>query len=67
VVNELMVPVQHPVIGRTRITGTPVRLSNNPSVELQPAPVLGQHTDDILSELGYSEQRIADLRKAEVI
>jgi len=65
--NEMMVPIEHPVVGRTRIVGTPVRLSETPSVPLKPAPTLGQHTDEILGELGYSPELIAELREAEVI
>jgi crotonobetainyl-CoA:carnitine CoA-transferase CaiB-like acyl-CoA transferase len=67
IANEMMVPLEHPVVGRTRIMGTPVRLSDTPSVPLRPAPTLGQHTDDILAELGYGPDRIAELREAEVI
>jgi len=44
-----------------------VRLSDTPSVELRPAPTLGQHTDEILEELGYPPERIAMLRETEVI
>jgi crotonobetainyl-CoA:carnitine CoA-transferase CaiB-like acyl-CoA transferase len=44
-----------------------VQLSETPSVPLTPAPTLGQHTDEILTELGYSPERIAELREAEVI
>jgi crotonobetainyl-CoA:carnitine CoA-transferase CaiB-like acyl-CoA transferase len=65
--NEMMVTVDHPVVGRTHIVGTPVQLSETPSVPLTPAPTLGQHTDEILGELGYSRERIAELRAAEVI
>jgi len=63
----LMVEVDHPVVGRTHIAGTAVQLSEMPSVRLQPAPTLGQHTDEILGELGYSPDRISELREAEVI
>jgi crotonobetainyl-CoA:carnitine CoA-transferase CaiB-like acyl-CoA transferase len=67
VANEMIVPVDHPVVGRTRIMGVPVRLSKTPSVPLSAAPLLGEHTDAILNELGYSPERIATLREAGVI
>ena len=65
--NEMMVPLDHPVVGPTRIVGVPVKLSRTPSTPLRPAPLLGEHTDEILGELGYSRERIAELRAAEVI
>jgi formyl-CoA transferase len=67
IANDMVVPVEHPVVGRTRITGTPVHLSKNPSVPLKAAPVLGEHTEAILTELGYTPDRIAGLQQAEVI
>lgn len=67
IANDMIVPVGHPVVGRTHIAGTPVRLSDLPSVPLQPAPTLGQHTDEILGELGCTPERIAELREAGVI
>jgi len=67
VANEMMVPVQHPVAGRTRIVGVAVRLSDTRHEPLRPAPTLGQHTEEVLSELGYPAQRIEELRQLEVI
>jgi len=67
IANEMIVPVDHPVVGRTHIMGTPVRLSEMPSVPLRPAPTLGQQTDEIMEELGYPPERIAELRAAKVL
>ena len=67
VANELMVEVNHPVVGRTHIAGTTVRLSDMPPVPLKAAPTLGEQTDGILADLGYSPERIVELRAAEVI
>lgn len=65
--NDMMVSLHHSVAGKTRVIGTPVRLSANPPRELKPAPQLGEHCEEILLELGYTRGRVEELRNAEVI
>ena len=64
---EMAVPVDHPVAGRTRVLGIPIKLSDTPARIRRPAPTLGQHTDEVLSELGYDAAAIGRLRAERVI
>jgi crotonobetainyl-CoA:carnitine CoA-transferase CaiB-like acyl-CoA transferase len=64
---EMAVPVDHPVAGRTRVLGIPIKLSRTPGRIRRPAPTLGQHTDEVLGELGYDAEAIGRLRAARVI
>jgi crotonobetainyl-CoA:carnitine CoA-transferase CaiB-like acyl-CoA transferase len=48
---EMVVPIEHPVAGATRTLGTPVKLTGTPAAIRRPAPVLGQHGDEIRREL----------------
>ena len=64
---EMVVELEHPVAGMLRMLGTPLKLSAQPAGIRRPPPVLGQHTDEILAEAGYSAGRIAELREAGVI
>jgi crotonobetainyl-CoA:carnitine CoA-transferase CaiB-like acyl-CoA transferase len=48
--------------GDTRVAASPLRLSDTPVSYRLPPPGLGEHTDEVLAELGYSGQQIADLR-----
>lgn len=57
----IVAPVEHPVLGRIALVGQPVHLSRTPSAVTQPAPEKGEHTRDILAELGYTADRIDDL------
>ncbi len=59
--------VQHPRRGRVRVVGLPVRLSETPGRIKGPAPELGEHTTEVLRELGYSWEEIAALAADEVI
>jgi formyl-CoA transferase/CoA:oxalate CoA-transferase len=61
---EMVVPITHPIAGPTRVIGTPIKLSETPGSVRTPPPTLGQHTDDVLEELGYDRERIAGLRAA---
>lgn len=59
--------LQHPTAGPVQVIGSPVKLSDTPATVRTPPPVLGQHTDTILTELGFAPDAIAALRSARTI
>ena len=62
----LFVEADDPVVGRTRIPRHPALFDSTPAQLAGPAPALGQHTTDVLSQLGRSDQE-GELRQAGVI
>ena len=58
----------HPVAGSIRMTGPPVRMSDTPGTVRTPAPLLGEHTEEILRDrLGMKAEEIARLKNAGII
>ncbi len=65
---NMLVEVEQPQIGRVKIAGSPIRLSETPGEVYAPAPLLGEHTGEILKNLlDYSDEDIAHLKDDGVI
>jgi crotonobetainyl-CoA:carnitine CoA-transferase CaiB-like acyl-CoA transferase len=61
--HELVREYDHPELGKLRMAGQPVVFSDTPTRDPGRAPLLGEHTDAILRELGYDDAGITDLRR----
>jgi crotonobetainyl-CoA:carnitine CoA-transferase CaiB-like acyl-CoA transferase len=59
---EMVVEVDHPTLGHLRALGSPIKLSGTPADPRRRAPLLGEHTDQILRQAGYSVEEIDALR-----
>ncbi|NMC31517.1 MAG: CoA transferase [Veillonellaceae bacterium] len=63
---EMIVEVEHPVAGHLKMAGLPVKMSATPGAIERPAPLLGQHTAELLKEiLGWDEEKTAKFFAAE--
>ena len=59
--------VPHPTIGELKMLGIPFKLSDTPAAVRRPPPLLGEHTDEVLGELGLDAAAIAKLRNEKVV
>jgi crotonobetainyl-CoA:carnitine CoA-transferase CaiB-like acyl-CoA transferase len=62
-------PMESPALGTINIVGQPIMMERTPQPKKMrlPTPELGEHTDAILTELGYSKEKIAELHKQDVV
>lgn len=65
---EMFVECEHPVVGKMKITGNQIKLTNHKIDTFNPAPTLGQHNEEVLAEkLGYTAEQVAQLKAEGVL
>jgi formyl-CoA transferase len=64
--NGTIVEVDHPVRGKYLTVGNPIKMSDSPT-DVTRSPLLGEHTVEVLEQLGYNQAQIAALREERVI
>jgi crotonobetainyl-CoA:carnitine CoA-transferase CaiB-like acyl-CoA transferase len=55
---QMVVDLEHPTLGRTRTIGSPIKMSETPLLVERRAPLLGEHTGEVLREAGFSDEDI---------
>lgn len=65
---EMIVELDHPIAGHMKVPGVPIKLSSTPGSVETPAPLLGQHTEELLHELlGMTKEQVAELKAKNAI
>ncbi|GAA5235210.1 CoA transferase [Verticiella sediminum] len=64
---ELLVQTDHPVLGAMRNVGMPVKFNERPREAVRPAPLLGEHTQEVLADLGLSAEEVRKLAAQGVV
>ena len=59
---DMLVDVEHPALGHLRTLGSPIKMSETPAIVARRAPLLGEHTAEVLEESGLTREEIASLR-----
>lgn len=67
VANGLVADVDHPLLGPARMVGPAFQMTETPLAVQGPSPMLGEHTESVLEEVGYTEEEVGRLRAAGVI
>ena len=65
--SDILVEYEHSRVGRVRQTRSPARFSETPAEIRCGAPLLGEHTHEILTEIGFDEEDISELRASKVV
>jgi crotonobetainyl-CoA:carnitine CoA-transferase CaiB-like acyl-CoA transferase len=58
---EMVVEMEQPELGPVRLLGLPIKLDRTPGDATRPAPALGEHTAQVLGEVGYSDEEVSSL------
>ncbi len=64
---QMVLELEHPTLGKVKQVGIAIKLSDTPGRVRDFAPVLGQHTDEVLADLGYDKGEIVRLRQGGVV
>ena len=64
---DMILSINHPIVPDLKVPGFPVKYSETPAQLKRHPPLLGEHTDEILTELGYSEAVIAAMRQGNIL
>jgi crotonobetainyl-CoA:carnitine CoA-transferase CaiB-like acyl-CoA transferase len=64
---QMVLEIDHPTLGKVKHPGIAVKLSDTPGKVRSLAPIAGEHTEEILRELGYNKTQIGKLRQSDVI
>ena len=64
---DMLEVLDHPVAGKIKVVGIPWKLLGTPLKIQGPPPTLGQHTDEIMSSIGYSAKEITALKEAKIV
>lgn len=65
--NNYVVDFDHPSLGKVKLPGYPIHFSANSAGTHSPAPRLGEHTEPVLADMGYSEEEIDRLKQENII